>query len=76
MPFCPPHLGADDRVLLGGVTADDKDTLALLGDVPDRVGHRAAAEACHQTGDGRAVSETRAVVDAIGAQHLPRELTD
>jgi hypothetical protein len=52
MPFSSPYLGTNDRVLLGGIAADDKDTLALFCDVPDRVGHRAAAEACHQTGDG------------------------
>ena len=74
MSFRPPYLGADHGVLLGGVATDDENALALLGDIPDRVGHRAAAKACHQTGDGGAVSEAGTVVDGIGGQDLPREL--
>ncbi len=74
VPHRLPDLGSDDRVLLGGIAADDKEALALLGDIADGVGHRAAAKACHQTGDGGAVSEASTVVDGIGGQDLPREL--
>jgi hypothetical protein len=41
--------------------------LAIFGNVANGVGHRAAAKTCHQTGDGGAVSQPGAMVDAVGA---------
>ena len=66
-------IGKGQRGLLA---ADDEDAAALLGDVADRVGHCAAAEAGHQTGDSCAVSQPRTVIDVVGSDHLPRQFVD
>ncbi len=74
LAFGAADLAADDGMLLGGVAADDEDRAAVVGDVADAVGHRPAAEAGRQTGDGAAVSETGAVVDAVGGHQLAGQL--
>ena len=68
------QLHAEHRMLLGGVRADDEETLGALGDVVERVGHGPRAERCPQTGDGGAVSQPRTVVDAVRLHQLAGQL--
>ena len=70
------QLHAEHRVLLGGVRADDEEALRVLGDILERVRHGPRAEACHQTGDGSAVSEARTMVNIVRLHHLSRQLHD
>jgi hypothetical protein len=66
--------GAKDRVLLGGVGTDDEEGLGLFDDVVHRIAHGARAQAHAQAGHGRGVTQTRAMIDIMGAEHLAGEL--
>ena len=76
LAFGPSNLRADDGMVFSRIGANDEDALAIVGDVPDGVGHRTAAEGCHQTGDGSGVSQPGAVVDTMRRQHLPCEFAE
>ena len=64
---------AENRVLFGGIRADDQHGLRMVGDVIHRVGHRTRAKGSGQTGHGAGVSETGAMIDIVRPNHLPGE---
>ena len=69
-----PESGAEDRMLLGRVRADDEQGLRIVGDVVHGVAHRSRTKAEGQAVDGRGMAEPRAVVDVVRADHLSGEL--
>ena len=60
------------RVILGGVGAGDENHVGV-GDVADGVGHCSTSKRGGQTGHRGAVSETGAVINAVGFQDRPGE---
>jgi len=61
------------RVVLRGVGANDEIDLGIVGDVVEGIGHRPGTKCCGQTGHGRGVAETRAVVNVVSPYHRPGE---
>ena len=59
--------GRSDRVALGHVGADGEDGIGLVH-VLERIGHCASSDLSGQTGHGRSVSSSRAVVYMVRAE--------
>ena len=70
VPDCFHNFNGDYGMSLRGVRANDKYAVSV-SDFSDGVGHGAAAECCDQTGHGRRMSETGAMVDIVGADNGP-----
>jgi len=72
------HAEANDGVALGGVGADDDHAVAgsHVPQLPDGVGHGAAAKGSGQTGHAGGVSEPGAVVDVVGADAGAQEFLE
>ena len=61
------------RVVVGGVGADDENGLGLQT-IGERIGHRTAANLLHQGRYGGGMTQPRAVIDVIGAEHRADQL--
>ena len=71
---CAAQHRAKDRVLFGGIGANDEKGCCALGYVVHRIGHGSRAKAGGQTGHSAAMSKPGTMVDIVCAYHLSGEL--
>ncbi len=71
----PLDVRADHGMRRAGIGTDDEDHIGI-GNPGNVVGHRAGPEACRQTGDCGAVSQSGTVIDVIGAEIAPEILLE
>ena len=57
-------------MVFGGIGAGDQNDIGLFNTI-DGIGHGTAAKRCGQTGHSGRMSETGAVIDAVGFKHRP-----
>ena len=67
--------GGGNRVVLGGIGADDDDDVGVVAR-GERGGHRTRADAFEQRRDRRRVAQPRTVIDVVGAEALADHLLD
>ena len=72
---CFLHLQGENRMRLGGVGAYGQDGGGTAYFI-DRVGHCAASQRGGQTGHGRGVSETGAVINVVRPHHRTGKFLD